>query len=160
MAFFNVIFTAQPPFALGLFDFPKESYEVLYPKNQKSTWLNQWTFWREIIIACVAGSMLFWFCTLMPGDFFANNTSLDGDTFGMMCVTIIIIHVCLKMCLYAESFSPVHIFMVVCAITSWWIYLYIEFPGEEKYMFSYLHFWTAFFAFPFLALLPSFASFF
>uniref|UniRef100_A0A8D2JHA8 Phospholipid-transporting ATPase n=1 Tax=Varanus komodoensis TaxID=61221 RepID=A0A8D2JHA8_VARKO len=100
---YNVIFTALPPFTLGIFErsctqdnmlrFPQ-----LYKITQNADGFNSRVFWGHCINALIHSIILFWFPlkALEHDAVFTNGQSVDYLFVGNIVYTYVVVTVCLK----------------------------------------------------------------
>lgn len=110
---YNVIFTAAPPFAMGVFD-RRCSAEVmlknphLYMSNIKNQSYTIRSFWTWIATAFWHSLLLFWFTYLIIyHDALWSNGKSDGGylVFGNILYTYVVVTVCLKAGLEMNSWT-------------------------------------------------------
>lgn len=130
---YNVIFTAAPPFAIGVFD-RKCSAEVMVKNprlyrieidNEKYT---KRSFWTWIVTAFWHSLLLFWATYLIIyHDALWPNGKSDGGylVFGNMLYTYVVVTVCLKAGLEMESWTIFTHMAIWGSILSWFIFLII-----------------------------------
>ncbi|TRY65331.1 hypothetical protein DNTS_002215, partial [Danionella cerebrum] len=100
---YNVIFTALPPFTLGIFDRPCSQQNMLrfpqlYRITQNAEGFNTKVFWGHCINALIHSIILFWFPlkALEHDTPFDNGNSVDYLFVGNIVYTYVVITVCLK----------------------------------------------------------------
>uniref|UniRef100_A0A4W5Q596 Phospholipid-transporting ATPase n=1 Tax=Hucho hucho TaxID=62062 RepID=A0A4W5Q596_9TELE len=100
---YNVIFTALPPFTLGIFDRPCSQQNMLrfpqlYRITQNAEGFNTKVFWGHCINALIHSIILFWFPlkVLEHGNPFNNGHGTDYLFVGNMVYTYVVVTVCLK----------------------------------------------------------------
>ncbi|KAK6486294.1 phospholipid-transporting ATPase IB-like [Huso huso] len=100
---YNVIFTALPPFILGIFDRPcsQESmlrFPQLYKITQNADGFNTKVFWGHCINALLHSIILFWFPlkVLDHDSVFHNGHATDYLFVGNIVYTYVVVTVCLK----------------------------------------------------------------
>ncbi|KAL0969639.1 hypothetical protein UPYG_G00230160 [Umbra pygmaea] len=170
---YNVIFTAMPPLALGIFErcCKKENmlkYPELYKTSQNALGFNTRVFWAYCLNGLLHSVILFW----LPLQAFQNDTvSWNGKTpdyllLGNMVYTFVVITVCLKAGLETSSwtlFSHIAIWgsiflwvLFFCLYSSLWPVIPIapDMSGEAEMMFTSAVFWMSLLFIPVTALLP------
>uniref|UniRef100_A0A672G238 Phospholipid-transporting ATPase n=1 Tax=Salarias fasciatus TaxID=181472 RepID=A0A672G238_SALFA len=100
---YNVIFTALPPFTLGIFDRPCSQQNMLrfpqlYRITQNAEGFNTKVFWGHCINALIHSIILFWFpLKILEHDSpFMNGQGNDYLFVGNMVYTYVVVTVCLK----------------------------------------------------------------
>ncbi|XP_053467441.1 phospholipid-transporting ATPase IB isoform X1 [Ictalurus furcatus] len=100
---YNVIFTALPPFTLGIFDRPCSQQNMLrfpqlYRVTQNADGFNTKVFWGHCINALIHSIILFWFpLKVLEHDTpFDNGNSVDYLFVGNIVYTYVVVTVCLK----------------------------------------------------------------
>uniref|UniRef100_A0A3P9Q2U5 Phospholipid-transporting ATPase n=1 Tax=Poecilia reticulata TaxID=8081 RepID=A0A3P9Q2U5_POERE len=100
---YNVIFTALPPFTLGIFDRPCSQQNMLrfpqlYRITQNAEGFNTKVFWGHCINALIHSIILFWFpLKMLEHDSpFSNGQGNDYLFAGNMVYTYVVVTVCLK----------------------------------------------------------------
>uniref|UniRef100_A0A672ZMB3 Phospholipid-transporting ATPase n=1 Tax=Sphaeramia orbicularis TaxID=375764 RepID=A0A672ZMB3_9TELE len=98
---YNVIFTALPPFTLGIFDRPCSQQNMLrfpqlYRITQNAEGFNTKVFWGHCINALIHSIILFWFPLKMleHGKFMRNYATMQKDSGGFDFY--VVVTVCLK----------------------------------------------------------------
>lgn len=170
---YNVIFTAAPPIAIGVFDRRcSADLMVKYPQlyrtqvdNQSNTIRN---FWIWIATAFWHSLLLFWFTYLIIShDALWSNGKSDGGylVFGNMLYTYVVVTVCLKAGLEMDSWTILTHLAIWGSILSWFIFLIIysrlwpTFPiapdmvAIDELIFGTWLFWLGLALIPFSALL-------
>ncbi|CAB1330553.1 unnamed protein product, partial [Coregonus sp. 'balchen'] len=118
---YNVIFTAMPPLALGIFErcCRKENmlkYPELYKTSQNALGFNTKVFWAHCLNGLLHSVILFW----LPLQAFQHDTvSWNGKTpdyllLGNMVYTFVVITVCLKAGLETSSWTLSHSHLGQC----------------------------------------------
>lgn len=110
---YNVIFTAAPPFALGVFDRRCSAETMLkYPQLYKNRTENQAytsrSFWTWIATAFWHSLLLFWFTyAIICHDALWTDGKSDGGylVFGNILYTYVVVTVCLKAGLEMNSWT-------------------------------------------------------
>uniref|UniRef100_A0AAQ4PXC8 Phospholipid-transporting ATPase n=1 Tax=Gasterosteus aculeatus aculeatus TaxID=481459 RepID=A0AAQ4PXC8_GASAC len=100
---YNVIFTALPPFTLGIFDRPCSQQNMLrfpqlYRITQNAEGFNTKVFWGTCINALIHSVILFWFpLKMLEHDSpFSDGQGNDYLFVGNMVYTYVVVTVCLK----------------------------------------------------------------
>ncbi|XP_048122177.1 phospholipid-transporting ATPase IB isoform X2 [Alosa alosa] len=100
---YNVIFTALPPFTLGIVDRPCSQQNMLrfpqlYRITQNAEGFNTKVFWGHCINALIHSIILFWFpLKVLEHDTpFENGNSVDYLFVGNIVYTYVVVTVCLK----------------------------------------------------------------
>uniref|UniRef100_A0A8C2KGS2 Phospholipid-transporting ATPase n=1 Tax=Cyprinus carpio TaxID=7962 RepID=A0A8C2KGS2_CYPCA len=100
---YNVIFTALPPFTLGIVDRPCSQQNMLrfpqlYRITQNAEGFNTKVFWGHCINALIHSIILFWFpLKVLEHDTpFDNGNSVDYLFVGNIVYTYVVVTVCLK----------------------------------------------------------------
>ncbi|XP_026863862.1 phospholipid-transporting ATPase IB isoform X1 [Electrophorus electricus] len=100
---YNVIFTALPPFTLGIFDRPCSQQNMLrfpqlYRITQNADGFNTKVFWGHCINALIHSIILFWFpLKVLEHDTpFESGHSVDYLFVGNIVYTYVVLTVCLK----------------------------------------------------------------
>ncbi|XP_028655342.2 phospholipid-transporting ATPase IB isoform X2 [Erpetoichthys calabaricus] len=100
---YNVIFTALPPFTLGIFDRPCSQksmlrFPQLYRITQNADGFNTKVFWGHCINALIHSIILFWFPlkALEHDSVFDNGHATDYLFVGNIVYTYVVVTVCLK----------------------------------------------------------------
>uniref|UniRef100_A0AAY4AQT0 Phospholipid-transporting ATPase n=1 Tax=Denticeps clupeoides TaxID=299321 RepID=A0AAY4AQT0_9TELE len=100
---YNVIFTALPPFTLGIFDRPCSQQNMLrfpqlYRITQNADGFNTKVFWGHCINALIHSIILFWFPlkALEHDAPFDSGHSVDYLFVGNIVYTYVVVTVCLK----------------------------------------------------------------
>ncbi|KAI0226825.1 Phospholipid-transporting ATPase IB [Lamellibrachia satsuma] len=137
---YNVIFTAAPPLALGLFDrhctvqnllrFPQ-----LYGVSQKSELFNVKIFWLWITNAVYHSIILFWMPVLALSHDVAFKNGKVGDYLflGNMVYTYVVVTVCVKAGIETSAWTILTHLSIWGSIACWFLFLAI-----------YSHMWPTF----------------
>ncbi|CAD5116238.1 DgyrCDS5149 [Dimorphilus gyrociliatus] len=137
IALYNVVFTAAPPLALGLFDrhctaksllnFPQ-----LYRTSQLSETFNVKVFWFWIMNAVYHSILLFWMplCFLSHDIAFRDGKVGDYLFLGNMVYTYVVVTVCLKAALEHSAWTVFSHVAIWGSIVTWFLTLL-----------TYSHFW-------------------
>lgn len=128
---YNVIFTAAPPFALGVFDRPCMADRMLknpqlYKNNIANRVYSIRNFWMWIATAFWHSLVLFWFTYfIIEHDTLWQEGKSDGGylVFGNILYTYVVITVCLKAGLEMNSWTILTHLAIWGSISSWFIFL-------------------------------------
>ncbi|XP_004444374.1 probable phospholipid-transporting ATPase IA isoform X3 [Drosophila pseudoobscura] len=152
---YNVLFTAMPPFAMGLFEKfctaeTMLKYPMLYKPSQNAKLFNVKVFWIWIFNALLHSVFLFW----LPMAAYSSDTIWrDGKTndylmMGNMVYTYVIVTVCLKAGLITNSWTWLTHMAIWGSIVLWFGFVLIyshcfptfnigsNFPGMDIMMLS------------------------
>ncbi|XP_064637664.1 probable phospholipid-transporting ATPase IA isoform X4 [Lineus longissimus] len=159
---YNVIFTATPPLAIGLFDryCSSESrlrFPALYKASQNAELFNVRVFWMWIINSIYHSILLYWLTMLALRQDIAFENGKVGSYlfFGNFVYTYVIITVCLKAGLETNAWTWLSHLAIWGSIISWFIFLAIyshvyptfdlgpEMLGMDMYVFNCPIFWMA-----------------
>ncbi|XP_056637997.1 probable phospholipid-transporting ATPase IA isoform X1 [Diorhabda sublineata] len=172
---YNVIFTALPPLAMGLFDKPCSSdkmmqFPKLYKPSQSGELFNIKVFWVWIINGMIHSALLFWLPLLAT----QNDTLwLNGHDGGYLilgnCVyTYVVVTVCLKAGLVTNSWTWLTHCAIWGSIMLWFLFVIVYslfWPAIpigsvmcRMYilLFSSSVFWLGVFIVPIITALPDF----
>jgi len=130
---YNVIFTAAPPFAMGVFDRRCSAdlmlkYPQLYRINIQSQSYTIRSFWMWIATAFWHSLFLFWFTYLIiHHDTLWQNGKADGGylVFGNILYTYVVVTVCLKAGLEMSSWTVLTHLAIWGSIFSWFVFLVV-----------------------------------
>lgn len=170
---YNVIFTAAPPFAMGVFDRKCSAelmikYPELYKINIETQSYNIRSFWTWIATAFWHSLLLFWFTYLIIyHDALWSNGLSDGGylVFGNILYTYVVVTVCLKAGLEMSSWTKLTHLAIWGSIASWFLFLvtYSRFwptlpiapdmVSIDKLVFGTNLFWFGLILIPFTALI-------
>ncbi|KAM7290735.1 phospholipid-transporting ATPase IA isoform X10, partial [Ixodes scapularis] len=169
---YNVMFTAAPPLAIGLFDRTCSAevmmkYPALYKSSQNAEGFNAKVFWVWIFDAIYHSIILFWLTMLGIKQDVAWPNGRDGGylMFGNLVYTYVVVTVCLKAGLEMNSWTwPAHL-AIWGSIGMWIVFLLIycnvwpvlpvaaDMAGLHIMIFSSGIFWMGLIIIPFMALL-------
>ncbi|KRZ34562.1 putative phospholipid-transporting ATPase IA [Trichinella pseudospiralis] len=172
---YNVVFTAAPPLAIGLFDRTASAatmlkYPTLYKLSQSKEAFSVKIFWLWIFNAIYHSVLLFWLSKLT----FAQDVAWpNGRTGGLYmlgnCVyTYVVVSVCLKAGLELDAWTWLSHLAIWGSIGAWFFFLFIycnvwptisiapEMAGMDVMMISSSLFWMALFLIPTLTLFLDF----
>ncbi|XP_014061265.2 phospholipid-transporting ATPase IA isoform X1 [Salmo salar] len=169
---YNVIFTAMPPLALGIFErcCKKENmlkYPELYKTSQNALGFNTKVFWAHCLNGLLHSVILFWLPLLI---FQHDTVSWNGKTpdyllLGNMVYTFVVITVCLKAGLETSSwtlFSHIAIWgsvflwvLFFWLYSTWWPVIAIapDMSGQAEMLFTSGVFWMSLLFIPVTSLL-------
>ncbi|XP_064784790.1 phospholipid-transporting ATPase IA-like isoform X2 [Oncorhynchus masou masou] len=169
---YNVIFTAMPPLALGIFErcCKKENmlkYPELYKTSQNALGFNTKVFWAHCLNGLLHSVILFWLPLLI---FQHDTVSWNGKTpdyllLGNMVYTFVVITVCLKAGLETSSwtlFSHIAIWgSVFLWVLFFWLYSNLwpviaiapDMSGQAEMLFTSGVFWMSLLFIPVTSLL-------
>lgn len=168
---YNVIFTAGPPLAIGLFDRACSadvmmSNPELYQDSSKEFSIK--LFWIWIASSIWHSLVLFWLTYFMVAhDTLWANGKADGGylCFGNILYTYVVITVCLKAALETNCWTMMTHILIWGSIASWFVFLLIycrlwpTFPiaadisSIDRIIFSSSLFWLGMAVIPFVALM-------
>ncbi|XP_041972957.1 probable phospholipid-transporting ATPase IA isoform X5 [Aricia agestis] len=173
IGFYNVIFTALPPFAIGLFDkicSPEIMlrHPVLYAPSQQRLLFNVRVFWVWAVNALLHSVLLFWLPVLLAAHHVMWPSGKDGGylVLGNFVYTYVVATVCLKAGLATHSWTWVTHMSIWGSVGMWFIFILIYsnlYPavgigavmrGMDRMVFGSLVFWFALLLIPAAALLP------
>ncbi|CAH0396964.1 unnamed protein product [Chilo suppressalis] len=173
IGFYNVIFTALPPFAIGLFDklcSPEIMlrHPVLYTASQRGLLFNVRVFWVWAINALLHSVLLFWLPVLLTSHHILWPSGKDGGylVLGNLVYTYVVLTVCLKSGLATHSWTCVTHLSIWGSVAMWllfilvysniypWVMIGSVMRGMDRMVFSSLVFWLALPLTPVCALLP------
>ncbi|XP_072040968.1 probable phospholipid-transporting ATPase IA isoform X3 [Amphiura filiformis] len=161
---YNLVFTALPPFAIGLFDRnvsveSMQKFPQLYRHSQNAEYFNTKVFWMWTANAVFHSILIFGLlCAGLEQDIAFGNGQLGGHLFmGNMAYTYVIVIVTLKAGLEMDAWSwPVHVALWF-SIISWFIFFAVysaiathipgsaEMYGQSHNVFSNSIFWMLLF---------------
>ncbi|XP_017865231.1 PREDICTED: probable phospholipid-transporting ATPase IA isoform X5 [Drosophila arizonae] len=169
---YNVVFTAMPPFAIGLFEKfctadTMLRYPLLYKPSQNAKLFNVRVFWIWIFNALLHSVFLFW---LPLFAFESESIWSDGKTsdyllLGNMVYTYVIVTVCLKAGLITSSWTWLTHAAIWGSILLWFLFVLIyshiwpslsfasNFAGMDSQLLSTPVFWFALILVPIASLL-------
>ncbi|XP_022668387.1 probable phospholipid-transporting ATPase IA isoform X3 [Varroa destructor] len=172
IAMYNVIFTALPPLAIGLFDRTcsaetRMAFPELYRPDQSEVSLNRKTFWVWIIDSVYHSLVLYFMTMFLIDQDVAWSHGRDGGylVMGNICYTYVVVTVSLKAGLTINAWSwPVHAaiwgsillwFLSLVTYANVWPYLPVgaEMAGIDRMVLSSGLFWFGLILIPITALL-------
>ncbi|KAM3958124.1 ATPase phospholipid transporting 8A1 isoform 2-T2 [Aphomia sociella] len=173
IGFYNVIFTALPPFAIGLFDklcSPEIMlrHPMLYIPSQQGLLFNVRVFWVWAVNALLHSVLLFWLPVMLASHHVLWPDGRDGGylVLGNFIYTYVVLTVCLKAGLATHSWTWVTHFAIWGSVAMWFIFILIYsnlYPliligavmrGMDRMVFSSLVFWLGFILIPIATLIP------
>ncbi|XP_061165373.1 probable phospholipid-transporting ATPase IA isoform X3 [Saccostrea echinata] len=132
IGFYNVIFTAAPPLAMGLFDriCSAESmmkFPALYKASQNAELFNAKVFWMWIFNSLFHSIILFWLpvCALRQDIAFSNGQSGGYLFLGNFVYTYVVVTVCLKAGLETSAWTWLTHLAIWGSIASWFLFLLV-----------------------------------
>ncbi|XP_039955977.1 probable phospholipid-transporting ATPase IA isoform X4 [Bactrocera neohumeralis] len=169
---YNVMFTALPPFALGLFDKVCSAetmlkYPQLYKPSQDAKLFNVKVFWVWIFNALSHSVSLFWLPMLMTTmSVWPDGKTSDYLFLGNIVYTYVVVTVCLKAGLITNSWTWMTHASIWGSIAMWFVFMVIYsnfwptimlapiFLGMDRMVFSTVVFWLGLLLIPITTLLP------
>uniref|UniRef100_A0A480ZN92 Phospholipid-transporting ATPase n=1 Tax=Sus scrofa TaxID=9823 RepID=A0A480ZN92_PIG len=164
---YNVIFTALPPFTLGIFErsCSQESmlrFPQLYKITQNAEGFNTKVFWGHCINALVHSLILFWFpMKAMEHDtVLANGHATDYLFVGNIVYTYVVVTVCLKAGLETTAWTKFSHLAVWGSVLIWLVFFGVystiwptvpiapDMKGQAAMVLSSAHFWLGLFLVP------------
>lgn len=174
LSFYNVIFTATPPLAIGLFDRHCSAQAVLQnPELYSEQWgkFSVKQFWTWIASAIWHSLTLFWlsYFTLNHDMFWPHGRSDGGYLcFGNILYTYVVVTVSLKAAIELNCWTFWTHIAIWGSIASWFVFLTLysrawptlpfgaDMVGMDSIIFSSWMFWLGLVAIPFSALFLDF----
>ena len=176
IGFYNVIFTAAPPLAIGLFDriCSAESmmrFPALYKSSQQAELFNVKVFWMWIFNSIFHSILLFWLPVLALNHDIAFSDGKVGDYLfvGNIVYTYVVVTVCLKAGLETSAWTWLTHLATWGSIASWFLFLIVyshvyevvnlapEMLGMGSHVFGCSIFWMGLFLIPFTCLIRDIA---
>ncbi|XP_065347057.1 probable phospholipid-transporting ATPase IA isoform X1 [Cloeon dipterum] len=173
IGFYNVLFTAAPPLAMGLFDRACSAdamtkYPLLYKSSQLGSAFNRNVFWLWIFNSLFHSVLLFWLPLLAFESDVVWSNGRDGGylVLGNTVYSYVVMTVCLKAALVTHYWTWVTHLAIWGSIVAWFIFvvIYSNFwplvpvgavmAGQDRMVFSSPVFWLGLVLIPFTALLP------
>lgn len=173
IGFYNVLFTAAPPMALGLFDRPFKAstmlqFPELYKITQNKSDFNLRVFGKWMLNAFLHSIVLYYlcYCSLKHEVAFKDGTTGDYLFMGNHVYTYCIIIVCLKSGLETDSWTFITHLSIWGSILFWFFFLTIyshvwptlglspEMYGMDSNLFRGPIFWLGMIFVPLLVLMP------
>nr|CAG4651584.1 EOG090X00X3 [Triops cancriformis] len=132
IGFYNVLFTAAPPLAMGLFDrsYSAETsmtYPALYKTSQSGKQFSVKVFWLWIVKALIHSVLLFW----LPLEAFKMDVlwsnGRDGGylVLGNAVYTYVVVTVCLKAALETHAFTWLTWLAIGGSVATWFVFFII-----------------------------------
>uniref|UniRef100_A0A672G7T3 Phospholipid-transporting ATPase n=1 Tax=Salarias fasciatus TaxID=181472 RepID=A0A672G7T3_SALFA len=172
---YNVIFTALPPFTLGIFDRPCSQQNMLrfpqlYRITQNAEGFNTKVFWGHCINALIHSIILFWFpLKILEHDSpFMNGQGNDYLFVGNMVYTYVVVTVCLKAGMETTAWTRFSHLAVWGSMALWMVFFAVysviwpsipiapDMRGQASLMQCW-HFWLGLVLVPTACLLKDFA---
>lgn len=169
---YNVVFTAAPPFAMGLFDrwCSAETmlhFPVLYKSSQNSDYFNVKVFWLWCLNSVYHSVLLFWMTVLALEQDISFKDGKVGDYLflGNMVYTYVVVTVCFKAGFEMAAWTWLCHVAIWGSIVSWFVFLAIyphmwptvdlapEMVGMDKYVYGCGIFWIGLILIPVTSLL-------
>ncbi|KAH8401387.1 hypothetical protein KR009_005099 [Drosophila setifemur] len=129
---YNVLFTAMPPFAMGLFEkfCTAETmlrYPLLYKTSQNAKLFNVKVFWIWIFNALLHSVFLFWLplCFYKVDVIWGDGKTSDYLLMGNLVYTYVIVTVCLKAGLITNSWTWLTHLAIWGSIVLWFVFLLV-----------------------------------
>lgn len=173
IGFYNVIFTALPPFAIGLFDklcSPEIMlrHPILYIPSQQGLLFNVRVFWVWAVNALLHSVLLFWLPVALADHHVLWSSGKDGGylVLGNLVYTYVVLTVCLKAGLATHSWTWVTHVSIWGSLALWLLFLLIYsniYPtiligavmlGMDRMVFGSLVFWFGLILIPIATLIP------
>ncbi|XP_037297496.1 probable phospholipid-transporting ATPase IA isoform X3 [Manduca sexta] len=173
IGFYNVIFTALPPFAIGLFDklcSPEIMlrHPVLYIPSQQGLLFNVRVFWVWAVNSLLHSVLLFWLPMLLASHHVMWPSGKDGGylVLGNFVYTYVVLTVCLKAGLSTHSWTWVTHLAIWGSVALWFLFILLYsniYPmvmiggvmrGMDRMVFSSLVFWLGLVLIPIATLIP------
>uniref|UniRef100_A0A672GNL8 Phospholipid-transporting ATPase n=1 Tax=Salarias fasciatus TaxID=181472 RepID=A0A672GNL8_SALFA len=173
---YNVIFTALPPFTLGIFDRPCSQQNMLrfpqlYRITQNAEGFNTKVFWGHCINALIHSIILFWFpLKILEHDSpFMNGQGNDYLFVGNMVYTYVVVTVCLKAGMETTAWTRFSHLAVWGSMALWMVFFAVysviwpsipiapDMRGQAGKVMQCWHFWLGLVLVPTACLLKDFA---
>uniref|UniRef100_A0A8C8LPF8 Phospholipid-transporting ATPase n=2 Tax=Oncorhynchus tshawytscha TaxID=74940 RepID=A0A8C8LPF8_ONCTS len=173
---YNVIFTALPPFTLGIFDRPCSQQNMLrfpqlYSITQNAEGFNTKVFWGHCINALIHSIILFWFPlkVLEHDSPFNNGHGTDYLFVGNMVYTYVVVTVCLKAGMETTAWTRFSHLAVWGSMILWVLFFTVysafwpsipiapDMQGQADRVMHCWHFWLGLVLVPAACLLKDFA---
>ncbi|XP_048480918.1 probable phospholipid-transporting ATPase IA isoform X3 [Plutella xylostella] len=173
IGFYNVMFTALPPFAIGLFDklcSPEIMlrHPVLYIPSQRGLLFNVRVFWVWVLNSLLHSVLLFWLPMLLASHHVLWPTGKDGGylVMGNFIYTYVVMTVCLKAGLATHSWTWVTHVAIWGSVAMWLLFILMYsniYPtiligavmqGQDRMVFSSAAFWLGLLLIPMATLIP------
>lgn len=169
---YNVIFTAAPPLAIGLFDRYCSAKSMLrfpglYKSSQNSEFFNVRVFWLWCLNAVYHSILLFWLTVtaLLQDVAFKDGKVGDYLFLGNMVYTFVVITVCVKAGLEMGAWTWLSHLAIWGSIASWFVFLAVYshvwptfdiapvMVGMDRYVYGCAIFWMCLILIPTASLL-------
>uniref|UniRef100_A0A8C4ENY6 Phospholipid-transporting ATPase n=1 Tax=Dicentrarchus labrax TaxID=13489 RepID=A0A8C4ENY6_DICLA len=173
---YNVIFTALPPFTLGIFDRPCSQQNMLrfpqlYRITQNAEGFNTKVFWGHCINALIHSIILFWFPLKMleHDSSFSDGQGNDYLFVGNMVYTYVVVTVCLKAGMETTAWTRFSHLAVWGSMVLWMVFFAVysaiwptipiapDMLGQAGKVMQCWHFWLGLVLVPTACLLKDFA---
>uniref|UniRef100_A0A8C7DH07 Phospholipid-transporting ATPase n=2 Tax=Oncorhynchus kisutch TaxID=8019 RepID=A0A8C7DH07_ONCKI len=173
---YNVIFTALPPFTLGIFDRPCSQQNMLrfpqlYSITQNAEGFNTKVFWGHCINALIHSIILFWFPlkVLEHDSPFNNGHGTDYLFVGNIVYTYVVVTVCLKAGMETTAWTRFSHLAVWGSMILWVLFFTVysafwpsipiapDMQGQADRVMHCWHFWLGLVLVPAACLLKDFA---
>ncbi|XP_061569998.1 phospholipid-transporting ATPase IB isoform X4 [Cololabis saira] len=173
---YNVIFTALPPFTLGIFDRPCSQQNMLrfpqlYRITQNAEGFNTKVFWGHCINALIHSIILFWLPLKMLDHTspFSNGQGSDYLFTGNMVYTYVVVTVCLKAGMETTAWTRFSHLAVWGSMALWMVFFVVysaiwpsipiapDMLGQAGRVMQCWHFWLGLVLVPTACLLKDFA---
>ncbi|XP_048511424.1 probable phospholipid-transporting ATPase IA isoform X3 [Athalia rosae] len=175
---YNVVFTAAPPLAMGLFDkVCTAETHLAYPRlyhahNASDSMFNFRVFWMWIINALFHSALLYWLPLLALQQDVIWNNGRDGGylVLGNFVYTYVVVTVCAKAGLVTNSWTWVTHLATWGSILLWFLFILIYsnfwptmnvgavMAGNDRMLFTSPVFWLGLFLIPAAVLLLDFTA--
>ncbi|XP_039645375.1 phospholipid-transporting ATPase IB isoform X3 [Perca fluviatilis] len=173
---YNVIFTALPPFTLGIFDRPCSQQNMLrfpqlYRITQNAEGFNTKVFWGHCINALIHSIILFWFPLKMleHDTSFSDGQGNDYLFVGNMVYTYVVVTVCLKAGIETTAWTKFSHLAVWGSMALWMVFFAVysamwptipiapDMLGQAGKVMQCWHFWLGLVLVPTACLLKDYA---
>ncbi|XP_032360312.1 phospholipid-transporting ATPase IB isoform X1 [Etheostoma spectabile] len=173
---YNVIFTALPPFTLGIFDRPCSQQNMLrfpqlYRITQNAEGFNTKVFWGHCINALIHSIILFWFPLKMleHDSSFSDGQGNDYLFVGNMVYTYVVVTVCLKAGIETTAWTKFSHLAVWGSMALWMVFFAVysamwptipiapDMLGQAGKVMQCWHFWLGLVLVPTACLLKDYA---
>ncbi|XP_059479634.1 probable phospholipid-transporting ATPase IA isoform X2 [Neocloeon triangulifer] len=173
IGFYNVLFTAAPPLAMGLFDRACSadammSFPLLYKSSQLGSAFNRRVFWIWIANSLFHSVLLYWLPLMAFQQDVVWSNGREGGylVLGNTVYSYVVMTVCLKAALVTHYWTWVTHLAIWGSIIAWFIFLVIYsnfwptiplgavMAGQDHMVFTSPVFWLGLVLIPFTALLP------
>lgn len=136
---YNVLFTAAPPLALGLFDRRCTAevayrYPQLYKPSQSAQHFNVKVFWLWTLKALIHSAFLFWLPLMTFGQDIVWSHGKEGGylILGNAVYSYVVVTVCLKAAMETCSWTWLSLLAIGGSVVTWFFFLIV-----------YSHFWPS-----------------